>query len=352
MLGAQEELLDDLDTWAGIDRWFAALVARQEARQARGGCPVGSLAGQLAERDPGARELAAGFDRWEGRLRDGLTGLKRRGRLACSCGPPPADDPGRPPALPAYAMLRHVRALALVLIALAAGVAGCGSTDLKVSAAASLKQAMTAYAGQVDDAEVRLSFAGSDALAVQIARGAGPDVFAAANTKLPEELFAEGLVEQPVVFAANRLVLAVPAEGDVRTLEDLARTGVKLAVGQQDVPIGSYTRKVLEQLPAQQAKAILANVRTEEQDVSGITGKLVQGAVDAGFLYVSDVRATDGRLKAIELPAALRPQVAYGVAVVTGTEHPDQAKAFVDGLLDGAGARALADAGFEPPPTR
>lgn len=83
VLGAQDGLLAELDTWAGIDRWFAAMVAGQEARQARGGCPLGSLAGQLAERDPKARAaLAEGFDRWEGRLREGLLGLQARGRLA------------------------------------------------------------------------------------------------------------------------------------------------------------------------------------------------------------------------------------------------------------------------------
>ena len=91
-------------------------------------------------------------------------------------------------------------------------------------------------------------------------------------------------------------------------------------------------------------------MRSEEPDVAGITGKLTQGAVDAGFLYVSDVRATDGKLKAIELPDDLQPAVAYGVAVVKGAKHPEQAKAFIAGLLDGAGAQALSDAGFEPPP--
>jgi molybdate transport system substrate-binding protein len=93
-------------------------------------------------------------------------------------------------------------------------------------------------------------------------------------------------------------------------------------------------------------------VRSEEPDVAGITGKLTQGAVDAGFLYVSDVRATGGKLKEIKLPDELRPQVAYGVAVVKGAEHPQQAQAFIDGLLDGAGAQALQDAGLQPPPAQ
>ena len=155
------------------------------------------------------------------------------------------------------------------------------------------------------------------------------------------------------MFAGNRLVLAVPAEGaKVDSLEDLEGDGVTIAVGAKDVPIGSYTRTVLEKLPPAQRKAILGNVRSEEPDVAGITGKLTQGAVDAGFLYASDVRATDDKLKAIELPDALQPTVAYGVAVVKGAKQPEQAKAFIAGLLDGAGAEALEDAGFLPPPTQ
>ena len=52
-----------------------------------------------------------------------------------------------------------------------------------------------------DGAQLRFSFAGSDELAAQIRKGVKPDVFAAANTKLPEALAKEGRVETPVVFA-------------------------------------------------------------------------------------------------------------------------------------------------------
>jgi molybdate transport system substrate-binding protein len=62
------------------------------------------------------------------------------------------------------------------------------------------------------------------------------------------------------------------------------------------------------------------------------------------------VDATDGRLKAIELPKTLQPQVSYGVAVVKGAKHPREARQFIDGLLRGVGQRALRAAGFEPPP--
>ena len=57
---------------------------------------------------------------------------------------------------------------------------------------------------------MRLSFAGSDELAAQIRQGVKPDVYAAANTRLPDELYDEGLLGEPVEFATNELVLAVP----------------------------------------------------------------------------------------------------------------------------------------------
>ncbi len=243
-------------------------------------------------------------------------------------------------------------------------LAGCGGGEpgaggvppekprLVVSAATSLKTALTAYGEAFEGADVALSFAGSDELAAQIRKGVAPDVFAAANAKLPEQLFREGLVQKPTVFAANRLVLAVPADSDrVSSLEDLGADGVKLALGSESVPIGSYTREVLGRLDPARREAILANVGSEEPDVGGIVGKLTQGAVDAGFVYVTDVTATDGALRAIDLPARLQPRAAYGVAVVGSAKQPDRAKAFVDGLLSGRGRAALRAAGFEPPPS-
>jgi molybdate transport system substrate-binding protein len=252
---------------------------------------------------------------------------------------------------------------AALFLAVAAIVAGCGVDDeqtsgqpskqpLVVSAAASLKDAFTRYGDSFSGADVKLSFAGSDELAAQIRSGVKPDVFAAANTKLPDELYADGLVEKPTMFAGNELVIAVPAsERKIDSLDALAASGVKLAIGAEGVPVGDYTRKVLDALPADQKKAILGNVRSNEPDVKGVVGKLTQGAVDAGFVYRSDVRAADDQLKAIALPAGLKPKVAYGVAVVKGAKHAEQARTFVQGLLNGEGAKDLEAAGFLPPPT-
>jgi molybdate transport system substrate-binding protein len=252
-----------------------------------------------------------------------------------------------------------------VAAALAVGallLAGCGDDEedddaqgssgrLVVSAASSLKKAFTAYGDDFGDAGVRLSFAGSDELAAQIRQGVEPDVYAAANTTLPDQLYDEGLVEEPAVFAANRLVIAVPAGGArVRSIDDLAKPGVRLAVGAESVPVGSYTREVLSRLGEDTSEAILDNVRSNEPDVVGVAGKVSQSAVDAGFVYVTDVEASGGRLEAIDLPERLQPSVGYAAAVVKGARNREGAERFVDGLLSGAGERALRDAGFEPPP--
>ena len=233
------------------------------------------------------------------------------------------------------------------------GGAGVGKPDLTVSAAASLKAAFTAYGRQFSQASVRYSFAGSDMLAAQIEQGVKPDVFASANTKLPDMLYARGLVSKPVKFAANKLVIAVRTGSTrVKSLSDLEKPGVTLAIGSATVPIGSYTRTVLAKLGSATSTKILANVRSEEPDVTGIVGKLTQGAVDAGFTYITDVKATKGALTAIPLPASVQPVVAYGVAIVKGDAHPGQAQAFISGLLSGPGYSDLIQAGFLPPPAK
>jgi molybdate transport system substrate-binding protein len=235
-----------------------------------------------------------------------------------------------------------------IALALLIALAGCGSDDktLVVSAASSLTGALTACSKQFDGARVRLSFGGSDELAAQIRQGVKPDVYAAANTKLPDQLAHEGLLDKPAKFATNELVIAVPKESEIDALDDLTRAGVKVVMGSESVPIGAYTRETLAKLPRGEEDAILAGVRSNEPDVKGIVGKLMQGAADAGFVYVTDVNATDGALEAIELPADLQPTVTYAAGVVNGTEQPAEATTFAHGLVDGPCADALEVAGF------
>jgi molybdate transport system substrate-binding protein len=257
--------------------------------------------------------------------------------------------------------VRRGRLVAGALASLALAGAGCGSGSgsgsarpaLVVSAASSLKAAFTRYGEQFAPGRARFSFAGSDVLAAQIEQGVRPDVFASANLRLPSMLFAKGLVDRPVAFAANRLVLAVPAGTPrIASIGDAARPGVTLAVGSPSVPIGSYTLTVLSRLAPSLRAGILANVRSREPDVQGIVGKLTQGAVDGGFTYITDVRAAKGALTAIALPAGLQPTVAYGMAIVNGSKHAALAQRFIDGLLSGPGKADLLAAGFLPAPAR
>ena len=190
-------------------------------------------------------------------------------------------------------------------------------------------------------AGARYQFGGSDILAAQIEQGARPDVYAAANTKLPAMLHAKGLLGTPVTFARNELVIAVPATSKITSIADLERAGTTLVIGSPTVPVGAYTRTVLRRLGSA-AKRILANVRSQEPDVGGIVGKLTTGAADAGFTYVTDVKASHGKLRAVALPPSLGPRTSLAAAVVTGSRHAAAARAFVASLTAGAGQRALA----------
>ncbi len=247
---------------------------------------------------------------------------------------------------------------ACALVAALATITGCGGDDggssdgdeLTVSAASSLTEAFQEYGPTLEPTETRFSFAGSDELAAQIRQGAAPDVFASANTELPDALHDEGLVEQPTVFATNTLVLAVPSDSQIDAIDDLTEPDLDLVIGAPDVPFGSYTRTVLERLPAEDSQAILDNVRSEESDVKAAIGKLTQGAADASFTYTSDVAAAGEELEAIQLPEELQPDVAYGIAVVSEAENTAGAQEFIDGLLSGEGATILEESGFKPPP--
>jgi TetR/AcrR family transcriptional regulator, transcriptional repressor for nem operon len=74
--------LPPLETWSAVRAWFDALVDLQVSRQACGGCPIGSLVGQLAESDDQARlELATVLERWRLHLRDGLSSMQAAGKL-------------------------------------------------------------------------------------------------------------------------------------------------------------------------------------------------------------------------------------------------------------------------------
>jgi molybdate transport system substrate-binding protein len=226
-------------------------------------------------------------------------------------------------------------------------VAGCGgdgsSEALDVYAAASLAEVFPEI-----DPDARYSFAGSDELATQIRQGAPADVYAAASSRYPQELFDEGLVSEPVTFATNRLVLIVPRDNPkaIESPEDVAGNGIRLVIAAEGVPVGDYTRDALETLGLSTA---LANVVSNEDDVKGVASKVALGEADAGFVYATDAAPLGDDVVVFELPDRAQPEIEYQVAVGAGTDQRDAAQAFVDALTSTTGRDALADAGFELP---
>ncbi len=244
---------------------------------------------------------------------------------------------------------RSALLLAAAAVAAAAGAAAWAATRdsssprLTVLGAASLTNVLPRI-----DPRPRYSFAGSNALATQIRQGAPADVFASANTSLPEELHAQGLLDRPVVFTANALVLVVPRgnPAGIHSVYDLRRKGVKLVVASAGVPVGDYTRTVLGRLGL---SGVLSHVVSEESDVREVLAKVALRAADAGFVYSTDARTVRGKVDVIGIPARAQPRVEYGVAVVSSSRNAAAARAYVQRLLAPAAQRTLRAAGFLAP---
>jgi molybdate transport system substrate-binding protein len=217
-------------------------------------------------------------------------------------------------------------------------------TGITVYAAASLTDVFP----QIDSGP-RYSFAGSNTLAAQITQGAPADIFASANTSLPDQLFAKGLVQKPVVFTRNRLVLVVPTSNPagIHSVYDLKKPGIKLVIAASSVPVGSYTRQVLKQMGL---TSVLANVVSQESDVRGVLSKVALGEADAGFVYATDARTVPGKVTVLKVPAWAQPKVVYELAIVSSSTHKAAAQRFINEVLSAAGQKKLVAGGFLPLP--
>lgn len=88
VLSIHQSLLDSLDGWKDLERWCEFVIAQQEACQGIGGCPLGSLASELADQDEAARAaLIHAFDQWEGYLVKGFERMRMRGDLRADANP-------------------------------------------------------------------------------------------------------------------------------------------------------------------------------------------------------------------------------------------------------------------------
>jgi molybdate transport system substrate-binding protein len=199
------------------------------------------------------------------------------------------------------------------------------------------------------DGRPRFSFAASSTLAEQVRQGAPADVFASADLRNPQELRSGGLCGTPRTFATNALVVVYPRSnpGNVRTVFDLRRPGLKIVIAKQGVPIGDYTREILRKLGLW--RGVLANVVSQEPDARGVLAKVALGEADAGFVYRTDAATVSTRLRITRLPAHAQPSIKYGICVVASTTNRESAEAFVDRVLGRVGRSRLAAAGFGLP---
>jgi molybdate transport system substrate-binding protein len=240
--------------------------------------------------------------------------------------------------------MRRAALLAAAIAALTLPAATSAVSGITVFAAASLTEVFPKV-----DSGPKYSFAGSDALALQIRNGAPADVFASASPTQPEALYKDGIVLKPRWFATNRLTVIVPRgnPAQIRSVFDLRRAGIKLVVGTATVPIGSYTRQVLSRLGI--TSAVMKNVVSQESDVKGIVSKVALGQADAGFVYVTDARPVANDVKKIAIPAWSQPKVRYEIAVVARSSNRAAAQAFVNELATKRGRGLLVANGFGVP---
>jgi molybdate transport system substrate-binding protein len=250
-------------------------------------------------------------------------------------------------------MRAHRRAAVLAIVVL--GLSGCGGSTagedrpLTVFAAASLTDVFTELAGILEDREpgvdVRLTFAGSSALAAQLLQGAPADVFASADEAQMARVADAGLVEGTDVFAVNPLVIAVPPgnPGDVADLTDFAREELRLAVCAPEVPCGAAAATVFASAGVEPVPD------TYEEDVRAALTKVQLGEVDAALVYLTDAFAAGDSVEPIAFREADQALNRYPIGVLADAPHPDAAQAFVDLLLSDTGRRVLDEARFHQP---
>lgn len=234
-------------------------------------------------------------------------------------------------------------------------------SQTSVFAASSLTDAFTEI-GQAFTARtgtrVRFQFAGSQILKTQLENGAPADVFASANAAQYDPLVKAGLLESGAVFARNRLVVIAPKRGlgNVKTIGDLGKPGVKLVIADRTVPVGALTRQFLETASKNGAYGpdfaaqVLGNVVSEESNVRQVALKVSLGEADAGVVYTTDVtpNLSSGVIQ-LAIPPRLNQIGTYPIGVRTGGPNTDAARAFVAFVRGSEGQRILARWGFLPP---
>ncbi|ASO19146.1 molybdate transport system substrate-binding protein [Actinoalloteichus hoggarensis] len=227
---------------------------------------------------------------------------------------------------------------------------GVPARQLTVFAAASLTEGFTELARRFEEANpgvsVRSSFAGSGTLVQQLEHGAPADVLATADVVTMDRAVEAGLTgTEPVVFATNRLQIAVPPDdpANVTRLADLAAPGNTIALCAVEVPCGAAAEEAFDRAGFEPAPD------TREQDVKAVLTKVVLGEADAGLVYRTDVHSAGETVRGIDFTEADEVVNDYPIAVVADSPQARLAREFLDFARSETGHEVLADLGFGPP---
>ena len=253
--------------------------------------------------------------------------------------------------------LLAVSAIAATLLSAAVPALPATPQTLTVFAAASLHNAFAdigaAFEAAHPGVSVKLNFDGSQILETQIANGAPADVFASADERSMDKARTAGLVDTPADFARNSLVMVSQFDENLRSLRDLTRDGLKLAICAEAVPCGRYTRIALQKMSADPkfwpnyGDQVLHNVATQEQNVEGVVQKVVVGDADAGFVYATDAILKGGvKLVSVPVPDEDQEIATYPIAAVKGSANAALARSFVEFVLSPDGQNVLRARGF------
>lgn len=256
-------------------------------------------------------------------------------------------DPGRPPC--------RARGLVRVLLLLASPLVACGEPrEILVGAAASLAEPMAvvaaSYGADRPEHRVRLVVGASNVLAEQMRAGAPIDLLVSADPRVVDELVADAIVDpaRRVRLAGNRLVVLVRPglRIAVTSAEQLVSAEIRrVALPDAAVPIGRYARDWLA------ARGLLASLEPRLLATADARATLVAvdaGDVDAAIVYATDARLASSARVAFEIAADEQPEIVYEAALCSRAS--DEARNFFAYLEAGAATRALAAAGFSPPP--
>ena len=252
-----------------------------------------------------------------------------------------------------------VMAFALTACAAPADGGEKGETELVVFAAASLTETLgqiaEGYEAEVPGVKLVFNFDSSGTLCTQIGEGAEWDLFLSAAPKQMNEVEEAGLLLEGsrVDLLENKVALVVP-EGNPAGIESynalaekLKSGDVLLAMGNSDVPVGQYTRKLFAYYGLDEEALNAAGVLTYGSNVKEVASQVSEGAVDCGIIYATD--AFSARLTVVDTATAeMCGQVIYPAAVNGGSAHLQEAQAFLDYLTGDAAGAVFSSVGFSP----